>query len=251
MGYPSDLSDNEWRIVSTLLPTRKQRGFKRKYSERELLNAIFYLNKTGCQWRYLPSDLPPWQSVHRYFVKLSDNNTFAKINQALCKKVRKAVGRNQDPSLVCIDSQSVKAETNLEERGIDGNKKVKGRKRHIVVDVLGLLILVSVTAANISDIHPGKEFIDEMKNHPRVEKILVDKGYQGLQGNYGNLAVEISSKKPDQIGFVPLHKRWVVERTFSWLLRQRRVAKDYESRVDLQESMIYLAMSRIMLRRLA
>ena len=139
---------------------------------------------------------------------------------------------------------------NLEEKGIDGNKKVKGRKRHIVVDVLGLLVFCTITAANVSDIHPGKDFISDFKSLPRLEKVLVDKSYQGMNGNYDNFNVEVSSKKPEQVGFVPVHKRWVVERTFAWLSRQRRLAKEYEFKIDHQKSMIYTAMSKIMLRRL-
>jgi len=250
MSYPSDLTDKEWHILQEIMPTRRVMGFKRKYSERELLNAIFYINKTGCQYRYLPSDYPPWQSVHRYFTKLTNEGTFEKINAFLRERVREKAGRKKTPSLVCIDSQSVKGDVNLEDKGTDGNKKVKGRKRHIVVDVLGLLLFCTITAANISDIHPGRSFISDLANLPRLEKVLVDKAYQGMDGNYDNFNVEVSSKKPEQVGFIPIHKRWVVERTFAWLSRQRRLAKEYEYKTDYQGSMIYAAMSRIMLRRL-
>ena len=250
MSYPSDLTDKEWQILQELIPARRRGGFKRKYSERELLNAIFYINKTGCQWRYLPSDYPPWQSVHRYFTKLTNEGVFEKINAFLRERVREKEARNKTPSLVCIDSQSVKGDVNLEEKGIDGNKKVKGRKRHIVVDVLGLLVFCTITAANVSDIHPGKGFLSDLEKLPRLKKVLVDKGYQGMNGNYDNFNVEVSSKKPKQVGFVPVHKRWVVERTFAWLSRQRRLAKEYEFNIDHQKSMIYTSMSKLMLRRL-
>ena len=123
MSYPSDLTDKEWQILQEIIPTRRVMGFKRKYSERELLNAIFYINKTGCQWRYLPSDYPPWQSVHRYFTKLTNEGVFEKINDFLRERVREKEGRKKTPSLVCIDSQSVKGDVNLEEKGIDENKK--------------------------------------------------------------------------------------------------------------------------------
>ena len=165
--------------------------------------------------------------------------------------MREKSGRKKTPSLVCIDSQSVKGDVNLEDKGIDGNKKVKGRKRHIVVDVLGLLLFCSITAANVSDINPGKGFISDLKNLPSLEKVLVDKTYQGMNGDYDNFNVEVSSKKTEQVGFVPIHKRWVVERTFAWLSRQRRLAKEYEFKIDHQKSMIYTAMSKIILRRLA
>ena len=250
MAYPSDLRDKEWQILQEIIPTRRVMGFKRKYFERVLLNAIFYINKTGCQYRYLPSDYPPWQSVHRYFTKLTNEGVFEKINDFLRERVREKAGRNKTPSLVCIDSKSVKGDINLEAKGIDGNKKVKGRKRHIVVDVLGLLLFCTITAANVSDVHPEKDFISDLRSLPRLKKVLVDKGYQGMNGDYDNFNVEVSSKKPEQVGFIPIHKRWVVERTFAWLSRQRRLAKEYEFKIDHQKAMIYTAMSRIMLRRL-
>ena len=143
MFYPSDLTDKKWLILPEIISTRKAGGFKRKYSERELLNAIFYINKIGCQWRYLPSDDPPWQSVHRYFTKLTNKGVFEKINDFLRERVREKSGEKKTPSLVCIDSQSVKGDVNLKDKGIDGNKKVKGRKRPIVVDVLGLFLFSS------------------------------------------------------------------------------------------------------------
>ena len=207
MSYPSDLTNKEWQILQEIIPTRRVMGFKRKYSERELLNAIFYINKTGCQWRYLPSDYPPWQSVHRYFTKLTNEGVFEKINDFLRERVREKEGRKKTPSLVCIDSKSVKGDINLEAKGIDGNKKVKGRKRHIVVDVVGLLLFCAITAANVSDVHPGKYFISDLRRLPRLENVLVDKWYQGMNGNYDNFNVEVSSKKPEQVGFIPIHKR--------------------------------------------
>ena len=197
MAYPSDLTDKEWQILQEIIPTRRVMGFKRKYSERMLLNAIFYINKTGCQYRYLPSDYPPWQSVHRYFTKLTNEGVFEKIISFLRERVREKAGRKKTPSLVCIDSQSVKGDINLEAKGIDGNKKVKGRKRHIVVDVLGLLLFCAITAANVSDVHPGKEFISDLRSLPRLKKVLVNKLHQGTNGYYDNFNIEVSSKKPE------------------------------------------------------
>jgi putative transposase len=207
MPYPSDLKDSEWLILKEIIPNRVERGFKRKYSERELLNAIFYINKTGCQYRYLPSDYPPWQSVHRYFTKLTNEGVFEKINNFLRERVREKAGRNKTPSLVCIDSQSVKEDVSLEDKETDGNKKVKGRKRHVVVDVLGLLLFCTITVANISDIHLGKGFLSGLASLPRLEKVLAHRGYQGMGGDYDNFNVEVSSKKPEQVGFIPIHKR--------------------------------------------
>ena len=156
-----------------------------------------------------------------------------------------------NPSLFCIDSQSVEGDINLDQKRVDRNKKVKGRKRHVVVDVLGLIFFCLIIAANVSDIHPGREFMTQVSSNKRLEKVLVDGAYQGIAGNHGSFTVEVSSKKPEQVGFVPIHKRWVVERTFAWLKRQRRLARDYEFDSSHQRSMVYIGMSKLMLNRLA
>jgi len=250
-NYPSNLTDNQWNLIKDFLPETKNGGYQRKHSRREMLNAIFYINKTGCQWRYLPGDFPPWNAVYSYFRRLSSKNIFEKINTHLNKKVRVNDGRDVNPSLFCIDSQSVHGDVNLDEKGTDGHKKVKGRKRHIVTDVMGLVFFCIITAANVSDIHPGREFISDMSSNPRLQKVLVDAAYQGIAGEYSGFKIEVSSKKPDQEGFVPVHKRWVVERTFAWLKRQRRLARDYEFDSSHQRSMVYIGMARIMLNRLS
>ena len=251
MLYPSDLSDIQWEIIKPILPQRKERGFKKKYSDREMINAILYINKTGCHWRYLPNDFPAWESVYGYFRMLNDRGIFEKINSSLREKVRILEGRDENPSLLCIDSQSVKGDINLAEKGIDGFKKVKGRKRHIAVDVLGLVVFCFITAANVSDIHPGRQMIEQMHHEVRLKKVLVDAGYQGLEGDYGNFSVDISSKKTDQKGFIPQHKRWVVERSFSRLNRQRRLSRDYEYEPENQKAMVYIGMMKIMLNRIS
>ena len=192
MPYPSDLSDAQWKVIEPLLPVTIDRAIKRKYPKRSLIDAIFYVNKTGCQWRYLPIDYPPWSTVYKFFRNLSNKNIFEKINSELTKKARKKVGRNETPSLVCIDSQSIKGDVNLLEKGIDGNKKIIGRKRHIVTDVLGLIFFCTVTAANIADINPGRDFIEKIQRIETVEKILVDRGYQGLQCNTSKPVIEIT-----------------------------------------------------------
>jgi putative transposase len=249
--YPSNLSDKQWELIKDLLPQAKGGGYERKHARREMLNAIFYINKTGCQWRYLPGDFPPWSAVYSYFRRLSAKNIFEKINAHLNNKIRLSHGRDTNPSLFCIDSQSVHGDVNLDQKGTDGHKKVKGRKRHIVTDVLGLIFFCIITAANVSDIHPGREFINQMSENDRLEKVLVDSAYQGIAGEYGKFKVEVSGKKPDQEGFIPIHKRWVVERTFAWLKRQRRLARDYEFDSSHQRSMVYIGISKIMLNRLA
>ena len=250
-NYPSNLTDGQWELIRDFLPRSKLGGYDRKHSRREMLNAIFYINKTGCQWRYLPGDFPPWNAVYSYFRRLSSKKIFEKINIHLNAKVREKSGRNINPSLFCIDSQSVHGDVNLDQKGTDGHKKVKGRKRHIVTDVLGLIFFCIITAANVSDIHPGREFIDKMSRNDRLEKVLVDSAYQGIAGEHSNFKVEVTSKKPEQESFVPIHKRWVVERTFAWLKRQRRLARDYEFDSSHQLSMVYIGISKIMLNRLA
>jgi transposase len=251
MSYPSDLTDEQWKIIEPLLPAPRERGNPRKYAKRDILNGIFYVCKTGCQWRYLPHDLPPWKTVYRYFQELTDKKIFEKINTALVQLTRTKAGRNPTPSLVCIDSQSVKGDVNCVDKGIDGNKKVVGRKRHIVTDVLGLVLFCVVTAANVADIGPGKDFVEVISDIGTVKKILVDRGYQGLSSPDTGLRIDITSKDPTIAGFVPVFKRWVVERTFAWLSRQRRLAKDYERNSGNQEAMVYIAMTRIMLSRIA
>ena len=249
MPYPSDLSDKQWSMIEPIISATKERGFKRKYQSRDMMNAIFYVVKTGCQWRYLPSNFPPRGTVYQFFRGLTDRGIFEKINESLRQEIRIRDKRDPNPSLLCIDSQSIKGDVNLQEKGIDGNKKVNGRKRHIAVDVLGLIVFCIVTSAKTSDIHPAREMLEKTAFQPRVEKILVDKGYKGLEGKCHHFEVQITSKDPDVKGFVPVYKRWVVERTFAWLSPQRRLSKDYESTVENQRSMIFIAMSKLMLNR--
>ncbi len=250
MLYPSDLTDKQWEVIEPLLPNPRERGKPRKYPKRAILNAIFYVCKTGCQWRYLPREFPPWQTVYRYFRELNDKKCFEKMNATLVTLTRTMNGRNPMPSLVCIDSQSIKGDVHCEDKGIDGNKKILGRKRHIITDVLGLILFCTVTAANIADITIGRELVKKIETIDTVKKILVDKGYQGLHSEKETISVEITSKDPDIKGFVPVFKRWVVERSFAWISRQRRLAKDFEREVNNQEAMIYIAMLKIMLGRI-
>ena len=252
MTYPSDLTDAQWTVIETLLPADKARGRQRKYSRRELLNAIFYVNKTGCQWRCLPSYFPLWNSVYGYFRKLSNNKIFEIINNILVSLERKRQGRFTNPSLICIDSQSVKGDVNLKEKGLDGNKKVNGRKRHIAVDVLGLLISCYTTAANVADVVIGRKMLGEFsdkKKFPRLKKILVDRVYQGMEDPDGIKVEMPPSNNPKKKGFIPEWKRWVVERTFAWFYRQRRICREYEIETKYQNSMVLIASIRLLLNR--
>lgn len=244
MQYPSDLSDEQWGRISHIFE-KKSRGLKPKYSKRAYLNALLYLNKTGCHWRYLPKDYPPWKAVYKYFQRLSFKSVFEDTNTMLSIIVRANSGRSLRPSLLCIDSQSVKGDVNIEEKGFDGNKQVNGRKRHILTDVLGIIFCCLITSANTSDVAAGNILIKKsiLEN---VRKILGDRAYEYLKLPDG-IELEMASKPPSAKGFVPVKIRWVVERTFAWLSRQRRLAKEYEVKTYHEESMVYIGMLRIML----
>lgn len=251
MGYPTDLSDSDWTKIAHILEPKHSHGFTAKYSKRDQFNAILYINKTGCQWRFLPNDFPPWNSVYKFFVKLLRRGVFKLISHVLTIMLRVSAGRNIDPSLACIDSQSVKGDVNLEQKGIDGNKKVNGRKRHIMTDVMGLILGCIVTPANEHDLEPGKRLLEKAAFTSDLVKVLVDQAYKKLELPNKNIKVEIASKPPSSKGFVPIHKRWVVERTFAWLARQRRLAKEYEYKVEHQVAMVYIGMIKIMLNKLS
>lgn len=247
MGYPSDVTDNDWVLLSHMLEKKSTGCYEQKYSKRDLLNGILYVNKTGCQWQYLPKDYPPWSSVYHYFRHLSRKGIFFKINSVLTIMVRLKSGRTAAPSLVSIDSQSVKGDVNIDEKGIDGHKMVNGRKRHILADVLGIVICCLVTSANIPDVTAGNKLIKRAALST-VKKVLGDQAYKKLQLPE-DTELEIASRPPSVKGFVPVKLRWIVERTFAWLSRQRRLSKDYEVRVEHQESMIYIGMMKIMLNK--
>lgn len=246
MRYPSDLTDEEWSKISHFFK-KKSRGVKPKYSKREYLNAILYINKTGCQWRYLPKDFPPWTSVYKFFQRNSYTNLFENINKVLSIIIRANLGRSLTPSLMCIDSQSVDGDVNIEEKGFDGNKKVKGRKRHILTDFMGIIFCCLLTSANTSDLVAGNMLV-EKAHLSDVKRILGDAAYKYLELPE-EIELEIASKPPSEKGFVPVKIRWVIERTFAWLSRQRRLIKEYEVKTFHQESMIYIGMLKIMLNK--
>lgn len=259
-SYPSDLTDEQWSFVEPLLsPEIAGLGRPREVDFREVINAILYLNRSGCQWDMLPHDLPPKSTVYDYFAKWRDDGTWQRMMDALRVQVRTAAGREATPSAASVDSQSVKTTSLGGERGYDGAKKVTGRKRHVFVDTLGLLLAVTVTAANVDDAAAVPQLFAQVapQNVPRLTKVWADSKYhnhgldQWMQKERPSWNLEVVSRPPGAKGFVLLPKRWVAERTFSWNDRCRRHSKDYERRTDSSEAMIKVSAIGLMLRRLA
>jgi putative transposase len=257
--YPTDLNDTEWAQIAPYLPKPSARGAPRVHSWRRLLNAMFYVVKNGCVWRALPHDFPCWQTVYHYFRLFRQNGLWEQLNTAIREAVRQKEGREPQASAMIADSQSTKSAEGGEKRGFDGGKLVNGRKRNLLVDTLGFVVLAKVTAANVQDVHAGKQLFLTLAEKPalltRLEKIFADGGYRGelVDWVHQNLhaVLEIVLKLGDQKGFQVLPKRWVIERTFAWISRNRRLARDYERLAQSSEAFIYLAMIRLGLRRLA
>src|SRR5262245_19290373 len=256
-GYPSDLTDEQWAVVQPLLPKPKKRGAPQRVSRRSLVNAIFYICRTGCQWRQLPHDFPPWGTVSAQYHHWRQGGTWERVHDALRERVRRDDGRKPKPSAAIIDSQVVKTTEAGGPRGYDGGKKTKGRKRHVVVDTLGLLLAVAVLPAHIQDWDGAKVVLQRLKEaFPRSIKLLwadAVYAYNALPEwcvLVGNWVLEIVKRAAGVVGFVLQHRRWVVERTFGWLNRFRRLSKDYERQPASSEAWIRIAMIQAMLRRL-
>jgi putative transposase len=270
--YPSDLSHREWSILEPLLPSAKPGGRPRSVDLHRILNGIFYLLRSGCAWRYLPREYGPWSTVFHYFRRWRLDGTWARIQAVLRENVRRQVGREPTPSAAIIDSQSVKTTEQGGPHGYDGGKKVNGRKRHILVDTLGLLLTVAVHPASLQDREGAKLVLTGLQQpFPRLSHLWADQAYTGpivdwIQEQLGWTVevVERSPRRGFQVTsageiqrvrlpaiFEPLPRRWVVERALAWIGRHRRMSKDYERLPSTSEALVYLTSIRLLLARLA
>jgi putative transposase len=253
--YPSDLTDAEWQAIEPLMPAAAPQGRRRQVDMREVINALRYLVRAGCGWRMLPVHFGPWQTIYWWLRRLMRRLLFGTLHDVTLMLDRQAQGRAPCPSAGILDSQSVKAPQGATHRGYDAAKKTTGRKRHIAVDTDGRLLMVNLTAADVADSTGAVPVLEALKKRwPGVKHLYADGAYDrtALLDKAGMLdfVVEVVRRHEGQVGFAVLPRRWVVERTFGWLVRHRRLVRDYEQRLDVSQAMIHIAMGSLLLRRL-
>jgi transposase len=259
--YRTDLSDARWALIEPILVEWRSRRaglgiVKLQHELREITNAILYINRTGAPWDLLPHDFPPHQTVYGYYSTWEKEGITERIHDVLRQRVRRAAGRDEQPTAAIMDSQTVKTSGNVaeESQGIDAGKRIKGRKRHLTTDTLGLILVLLITAGSVHDTVGGRAMVDQVAaRHPAVTKVWVDGTYQRSVIDLGakhNIEVSVVSKEPDQRGFKPQPKRWAIERTLGWLMLRRRLVRDYETLSERSRTMIHWAMIDVMSRRL-
>lgn len=257
LRYASDLTDAEWKLIARLLPKPRRVGRPREVDLRVVLNAMLYILATGCQWRALPKEFPPFTTVQYYFYNWRDTQLWRRINRALVERARRAVGRRPSPSAGVIDSQTVKTTESGGPRGFDPAKRMKGRKRHLVTDTEGSLLVVQVHPADIQDNHGAVPLLKAARRaFSRLRHLFADRVYRGPKllnaiSDVGRWTIEVITRTQNVGSFKAEPRRWVIERTFAWFGRNRRLAKDFEKTIASAEAWIMMASVKLLSRRLA